>query len=257
MEAQPDSAAASHVSIGALLADATRRLGHAPLLTYYDDTTGERTELSYATFDNWVSKTANFFVEEFDAAPATRMALGAAESWLGAVAVVAAWRIGAVVVAGHDDRADIVVAAEADADTWADVDWVRSHPRLVVVGSGFGGRVTVDLPGLSLGEEALAFADDYDDPDVTAAAVAVDLDSRMTHGEVIDVAAANAVAGVRLLSAARLDTVQAVIDTLALPLVAGGSVVWCPRSAGSELSSRATTEQATSEVRGGVLRPFS
>src|SRR5579859_6537412 len=30
-----------------------------PLITFYDDATGERVELSVKTFDNWVAKTAN------------------------------------------------------------------------------------------------------------------------------------------------------------------------------------------------------
>ncbi len=34
-----------------------------PLLTYYDDALGERTELSGATLLNWVSKTANMVVD--------------------------------------------------------------------------------------------------------------------------------------------------------------------------------------------------
>src|SRR5262245_25078722 len=38
--------------------DATR-----PLVTYYDDASGERTELSGATLANWVAKTANLLVD--------------------------------------------------------------------------------------------------------------------------------------------------------------------------------------------------
>src|SRR3546814_13660057 len=35
-----------------------------PLVTFYDDTSGERTELSVKTYANWVSKTANLYVDE-------------------------------------------------------------------------------------------------------------------------------------------------------------------------------------------------
>ena len=45
------------------LADAVRRDPTAPLLTWYDDATGDRTELSGATLDNWVAKTANMLVD--------------------------------------------------------------------------------------------------------------------------------------------------------------------------------------------------
>jgi uncharacterized protein (TIGR03089 family) len=44
-------------------AEAVRRDPTAPLLTWYDDATGDRTELSGATLDNWVSKTANLMVD--------------------------------------------------------------------------------------------------------------------------------------------------------------------------------------------------
>lgn len=43
---------------GALALDPTR-----PLLTFYDDHTGERVELSGVTLDNWVAKTANLLVD--------------------------------------------------------------------------------------------------------------------------------------------------------------------------------------------------
>ena len=34
-----------------------------PLLTYFDDATGERTELSAATLGNWIAKTANLVTD--------------------------------------------------------------------------------------------------------------------------------------------------------------------------------------------------
>ena len=35
-----------------------------PLVTFYDDATGERTELSATTYANWVSKTAGVLVDD-------------------------------------------------------------------------------------------------------------------------------------------------------------------------------------------------
>ena len=43
----------------ALLATARDRDPARPLVTHYDDSTGERVELSATTLDNWVAKTAN------------------------------------------------------------------------------------------------------------------------------------------------------------------------------------------------------
>jgi uncharacterized protein (TIGR03089 family) len=45
------------------LASAVRLFPTTPLLTYYDDASGDRTELSGATLDNWVSKTANMLLD--------------------------------------------------------------------------------------------------------------------------------------------------------------------------------------------------
>ena len=43
-----------------------RRDAGRPLVTWYDETTGERVELSVATYANWVAKTASLLVEEHD-----------------------------------------------------------------------------------------------------------------------------------------------------------------------------------------------
>ena len=50
----------------ALLARLLREDPGRPLVTYYDDATGERTELSVVTYSNWVSKNANLLLEELD-----------------------------------------------------------------------------------------------------------------------------------------------------------------------------------------------
>ena len=50
----------------ALLAELLRTDPGRPLVTFYDDRSGERTELSVTTFANWVAKTSSLLVEEFD-----------------------------------------------------------------------------------------------------------------------------------------------------------------------------------------------
>ncbi len=44
-----------------------------PLVTFYDDATGERVELSVATFANWVAKTANLLQADPAAEPGDRV----------------------------------------------------------------------------------------------------------------------------------------------------------------------------------------
>ncbi|MCZ4497673.1 MAG: hypothetical protein JWQ74_226, partial [Marmoricola sp.] len=65
-----------------------------PLLTAYDDATGERTELSVKTYANWVSKTANLFVDELMLDPGEALGIDLPPHWLGAVFLGAAWACG-------------------------------------------------------------------------------------------------------------------------------------------------------------------
>ena len=50
-----------------LLAEQLRRDPARPLVTFYDDATGERVELSVTTYANWVAKTAGLLQDELDA----------------------------------------------------------------------------------------------------------------------------------------------------------------------------------------------
>jgi len=68
-----------------------------PFLTYLDDATGERVELSYTTFGNWLSKTANLLQDDLMVGPGDRIALCAPPHWLTAVWAVAPLFAGAVV----------------------------------------------------------------------------------------------------------------------------------------------------------------
>jgi len=68
-----------------------------PRLTWYGED-GERIELSGAVLVNWVNKTTNLLVEEFDAAPGTRVLLDLPGHWRTLVWALATWRAGACVV---------------------------------------------------------------------------------------------------------------------------------------------------------------
>lgn len=92
----PDGVPTPPRSVAELLALLTTDPGR-PRLTWYSGA-GERVELSGAVLDNWVSKTANLLVEEFDAAPGTRVLLDLPAHWRSVVWALAAWRVGACVV---------------------------------------------------------------------------------------------------------------------------------------------------------------
>lgn len=94
-----------------LLAEALRRDASGPLLTFYDDETGERSELSAATLANWVAKTANLITDEFGVAPGDRVAVLLPAHWQTAAVLLALWTVGATVGTGPRGSA-LVVADE-------------------------------------------------------------------------------------------------------------------------------------------------
>ncbi len=86
-----------------------------PFLTYLDDATGERVELSYATFGNWLSKTANLVQDDLMAEPGDRIALCAPPHWLTAVWAVAPLLAGVAVDPwGEAKSAHTVIAGPAE-----------------------------------------------------------------------------------------------------------------------------------------------
>lgn len=68
-----------------------------PRITWYGPD-GERVELSGAVLDNWVSKTTNLLVEEFDAEPGSRVRIDLPVHWRTLIWALATWRCGAELV---------------------------------------------------------------------------------------------------------------------------------------------------------------
>ena len=120
-----------------------------PRITWYGDD-GERVELSGAVLENWVNKTTNLLVEEFDAGPGTRVALDLPVHWRTVVWALAAWRVGTTVVLApaEDDgttgtgatRPDVVVTSRPGR-------WAGTRAELVAVAlPALARRFDGDLP---------------------------------------------------------------------------------------------------------------
>jgi uncharacterized protein (TIGR03089 family) len=73
-----------------------------PFVTFYDDESGERTELSVKTYANWVSKTANLYADELMLDPGDHVRIDLPPHWLGTVFVGAAWCCGLEIAADAD-----------------------------------------------------------------------------------------------------------------------------------------------------------
>jgi uncharacterized protein (TIGR03089 family) len=91
-----------------------------PFVTFYDDATGERVELSVTTYANWVAKTASLLAEEHDLERGQTLCVDLPPHWLGPVFLGAAWTVGLTVVGPDDGLPDAVVCGPAGLDRWAE-----------------------------------------------------------------------------------------------------------------------------------------
>jgi uncharacterized protein (TIGR03089 family) len=229
----------------ALAADPAR-----PLVTFYDDATGERVELSVATFANWVAKTANLLQGDLAAGPGDRLALLVPAHWQSAVWLLACSSVGVVVDVGGDAaRADVVVAGPGRFDTGLACGGERIALSLAPMGRRFPtppagyADYAVEVPGQ--GDRFAPYAPV--DPDEPALIVG---DLELTGAELVERARADAGRlglgpGSRLLSGKSYDSWDGLSAGLFSPLASGGSVVLC-RNLG-ELSEDGLAKRVESE----------
>ncbi len=113
-----------------------------PRITYYDDATGERIELSAATLANWAAKTGNLLRDELAAGPASRIAVLLPAHWQTAAVLFGVWWIGAEAVsAGPADVALCTAERLDEADTA-----VGPGGEVAVLSLDPFGRPASDLP---------------------------------------------------------------------------------------------------------------
>ena len=220
----------ARVFADALAPDPTR-----PLLTWYDDATGERTELSGATLANWVAKTANLLTDEVGAAPGDAAGVLLPPHWQTAAVLLGCWSAKLTVAGtpGPVEALFVAVDRVGEAAGWTAgeryalaLDPFALPMRQVPAGCtdfvtavrGHGDHFTPD-PAAGDGDAALL---------ARAAARATELG--LTQGDrlLVDVTA-------------NPDPV----DWLLTPLTAGASVVACAHPDPTRLASRAETEKAT------------
>lgn len=217
----------------ALAADPAR-----PLVTFYDDATGERVELSVATFANWVSKTANLLQGDLGAEPGDRLALLLPAHWQSAVWLLACSSVGvAVEIGGDPAAADLVVSGP---DTLEAARACRGE-RVALALRPLGGRFptvpdgfsdyAVEVPGQ--GDRFAPYAPvDPDAPALSFGGGGAGGRTELTADAVVARARADAgtrglAAGSRLLSGLAYDAWEGLSAGLYAPLASGGSVVLC------------------------------
>lgn len=129
-------------TFGVLLQTQVRREPGRPLVTFYDQASGERTELSVVTYANWVAKVSSLLVDELELERGDRLLLDLPTHWLGPVWLGAAWTVGLEVVwPGAEDVAAVACGPDpvaSYADSGAVVVASALHP--------LGLRFAEDLP---------------------------------------------------------------------------------------------------------------
>ncbi|MEU6124188.1 TIGR03089 family protein [Streptomyces sp. NPDC047123] len=117
-----------------------------PLITFYDDATGERVELSVATIANWVAKTANLLQGDLNAEPGDRLVLLLPAHWQTAVWLLACSSVGVVADVGGDPAAADLVVSGPDS---LDAARACSGERVALALRPLGGRFPAPPAGFA------------------------------------------------------------------------------------------------------------
>ena len=243
-----------------LLADAQRSDPGRPLITFYDDATGERVELSVTTFGNWVAKTANLLQDDLGAQPGDRLALLLPAHWQTAVWLLAAFSTGVVVAPGGDPAgADLVVSGP---DTLEEARACAGE-RVALALRPLGGRFPQPPAGFADYAVEVPSQGDRFTPYVPVGPDAPTLElpgdgAVLTAGEVVERALASAAdlgleRGSRLLSGRPYDTWDGLAAGLLAPLAADASVVLCRNLdtlSAEKLAQREQSERVTHTAKG-------
>ena len=226
----------SEVLTRQLRADAGR-----PFITFYDDATGERVELSVTTYANWVAKTASLLTDEHDLERGQTLCVDLPTHWLGPVFLGAAWSVGLVV---GEDAPDAVVCGPGTLDRWA--GRADDIPVLACSLLPLGVRFADPLPpgvhdvGVEVWSQPDAFTP-WDPPGPDDLAI-----PGLTQGEMWRAAAAGSLLtdGGRLLSEANPASPPG-LASFTEPLARDGSLVLVTHPGPGRLDAVSTAERTT------------
>ncbi|MDM4722577.1 TIGR03089 family protein [Micromonospora sp. WMMA1363] len=222
-------------NIARVFADAIAPDPTRPLLTWYDDATGERTELSGATCANWVAKTANLIVDGLGLGPGDTAGVLLPPHWQTATLLLGCWSAGLAVTdqPGVSDVLFVVAGRLTEPDGWSVGD------RYVLGLDPFALPMRQVPPGFAdFVSEVRVHGDHFrpypdggpDDADLLARATARATELGVTAGDriLIDV-----------------DRHPDPVDWLLAPLAAGATVVLCAHPDPARMPDRFATEKVT------------
>ncbi|WP_123025574.1 TIGR03089 family protein [Mycolicibacterium stellerae] len=214
-----------------------------PRITYYDDATGERIELSTVTLLNWAAKTANLLRDELGAGPGSRIAVLLPAHWQTAAVLLGVWYIGAEVVLGPGE-ADVALCT---ADRLAEAEAAVGPGEIAVLSLDPFGKPVADLPvGITDYATSVRVHGDQVVPERQPGPA---LDGRsadeLLAAAADSAAAQNLKADDRVLSTRRWDSADELTDNLLAIFTAGGSLVQVANPDPTQLDRRRQTEKTT------------
>jgi uncharacterized protein (TIGR03089 family) len=214
-----------------------------PRITYYDDATGERIELSTATLANWAAKTGNLLRDELGAGPANRVAVLLPAHWQTAAVLFGIWWIGAEVVL-DGSQADIALCT---ADRLSEADDAVGAGEIAVLSLDPFGKPVPDLPvGLTDYATAVRVHGDQISPERHPGPA---LDGRSVTETLAAAQASAAAQGFlatdRVLSTKTWDTADDLTDNLLAMFAVGASLVQVANPDPSALDRRRQMEKIT------------
>ncbi len=216
-----------------------------PRITYYDDATGERIELSAVTLANWAAKTGNLLRDELGAGPASRVAVLLPAHWQTAAVLFGVWWIGAEVVLGGL-AADIALCTADRLEEAFDITATGAGEVAVLSLDPFG-RPAPDLP-VAVTDYATAVRV-HGDQIVAERHPGPALAGRSVNEVLVacheSATARGLTAGDRVLSTASWDGPDDVIGGLLAILAIGGSLVQVVDPDPAALPRRIETEKVT------------
>jgi uncharacterized protein (TIGR03089 family) len=216
-----------------------------PRITYYDDATGERIELSTVTLANWAAKTGNLLRDELGAGPGSRVAVLLPAHWQTAAVLLGIWWIGAeVVLDGRSPDSDIAMCT---ADRLAEADDAVGVGEIAVLSLDPFGKPVPDLPvGLTDYATAVRVHGDQISPERQPGPA---LDGRPV-ADILAAAQSSAAAqgfttGDRVMSTAGWPTADDLTANLLAVFAAGASLVQVANPDAAVLDRRRQMEKVT------------
>jgi uncharacterized protein (TIGR03089 family) len=223
-----------------ILARALRNDPGSPFVTFYDDASGERQELSTTTYANWVAKASGLLLDEHGLERGDSIRIDLPTHWLATVFLGAAWNTGLAVT--DSESPDAVVCGPETLSAWA--DGAGKRPTLACSLLPFGVRFADPLPeGVhDVGIEVWGQPDAFTPWDPPAA------DDAATSWSGAETSHADQFGGdgnsARLLSTIPPAS-PAGAELLATLLVGSGSLVLVTNASADRLTAVASDERAT------------